>query len=53
MNRLHSLSIGKSHGYAVIGGDFVGAGFFRANEVDLATRVYNGPAVFGWFEGGK
>ena len=46
MNGLHSLSIGKSHGDAVLGGDFVGAGFVWG-----ATRVYNCSDIVGWFEG--
>ena len=53
MRELNSISVGKSHGDAVIIGDFVGAGFFRANEVDRAARVYNGSAVAGWSEGGN
>ena len=53
MRGLHSLSIGKFHGDAVLVGGFVGAGFVRANEVALATRVYNGSAVVRWFEGGN
>ena len=50
---LHSLSIGQSHGDAVLGGEFVVAGFVRANEVARATRVYNELAVVGWLEGGN
>ena len=50
---LHSLSIGKSHGDSVHDGDFVSAGFVWVNEVALATRVYNGSAVVGWFEVGN
>ena len=53
MRGLYSLSIGKSHRDAVLGGDFVGVGFVQANEVARATRVYYGSAVVGWFEGGK
>ena len=53
MRGLHSLSIGQSHGDAVLGGDFVGAGFVRANEVACSTIVYNGSAVVGWLEGGN
>ena len=53
MHGLHCLSIGKFHGDAVLIGDFVGAGFVQANEVARATRVYNGLAVVGWFEGGN
>ena len=51
MSGLHSLSVGKSHRDAVIGGNFAGAGFLRANEVARAAIVYNGSAVVGWFEG--
>ena len=47
MHGLHSLSIGQYNGDAVLGGDFVGAGLVRANEVDSATRVYNVLAVVG------
>ena len=50
---LHSLSVGKSHRDAVLGGDFVGAGFVPANEVAHADKVYNGSAVAGWSEGGN
>ena len=53
MHVLHSLSIGKSQGDAMLGGYFVGAGFVQANEVACATRVYNGLAVVGWFESGN
>ena len=53
MHGLNSISIGKSHGDAVIGGDFVGAGFVRANGVARAARVYNGLAVVGWSEVGN
>ena len=53
MSGLYSLSIDKSQGDAVLGGDFFGAGFVWANEVARATRVYNGLAVVGWFEGGN
>ena len=48
---LHSISIGHSHGDAVISGEFDGAGFVQANSVARATRVYNGSADVGWFEG--
>ena len=48
---MHSLSVGKSHIDAVLGGDFVYSGFVRADEVARAARVYNGSAVIGWFEG--
>ena len=51
MHGLHSLYIGHSHGDAVLGGYFVGAGFVRANVVACANRVYNGSAVVVWFEG--
>ena len=51
MSELHSLSVGQSHRDAVLGGDFVGASFVRANEVARAARVYNGLVVVGWFEG--
>ena len=50
---LHSLSVGKSHRDAVLCGDFVNAGFVRANEVARAARVYNGSAIVGRFEGGN
>ena len=53
MRGLHSISIGQSHGDAVLGGDFVGAGFVRSNEVARATRVSNGWAVVRWLEGGN
>ena len=53
MHGLHSLSIGQSHGDAVLGGDFVGARLVRSNEVAHATRVYNDLAFVGWFEGGN
>ena len=53
MRGMHSLFIGQSHRDAVLGGDFVGAGFVWANEVALATRVYNGSAFVEWFEGGN
>ena len=53
MHGLHSLSVGKSHGDAVLVGDFVGAGSVQANEVARATIVYNGSAVVGWFEVGN
>ena len=53
MHGLHSLSIEQSHGDAVLGGDFVGAGFFGDNEVARTTRFYNGSAVVRWFEGGN
>ena len=53
MSGLNSLSIGKYHIYAVLGGDFVNTGFVRANEVARADRVYNGSAVVGWFEVGN
>ena len=36
---LHSLSIGQSQGDAVLGGEFVGAAFFRANGVARASIV--------------
>ena len=49
MRGTNSLSIGQSHRDAVLGGEFVGAGFVRSNEVACATRVYNGSAVVGWF----
>ena len=50
---MHSLSVGQSHRDAVLGGDFVNAGFVRANEVARAAKVYKGLAVVGWFEGGN
>ena len=50
---LHSISIGQSHIDAMIGGDFVVAGFVRSNEMARATSVNNGLAVVGWFEGGN
>ena len=53
MRGLNSLSVGKSHRDSVLGEDFVGAGFVRANEVARAAKVYNGLAVVGWFEGGN
>ena len=53
MSGLHSLSVGQYHRDAVLGGDFVNAGFVRANEVACAARVYNGLAVVGWVEGGN
>ena len=53
MSGLHSLSVGQSHRDAVLGGDFVNAGFVLANKVSCASRVYNGSAVVGWFEGGN
>ena len=37
----------------MLSGDFVNAGFVRANEVARADRVYNVLAVVGWFEGGN
>ena len=52
MSGLRSLFIWQSHRDAVLGGDFVGAGFIQANEVDLAARVYNDLTAVGWFEGG-
>ena len=51
MSGLHSLSVGKLHRDAVLCGDFVNAGFVRANVVSRAARVYNGLAVVGWVEG--
>ena len=45
MGGLHILSVGKSHIDAVLCGDFINAGFVRANEVACAARVYNGLAV--------
>ena len=53
MSVLHSLSVGKSHRDAVICGNFVNAGFVRANEMTCAARVYFGLAVVGWVEGGN
>ena len=53
MSGLHSLSVGHSHRDAVLGGDFVNAGFVQANEVSGAARVYNGSSVVGWFEVGN
>ena len=53
MHGLHSLSIGKSHIDAVLGGEFVGAGFVWSNEVALTNRVKNGLDYVGWFEGGN
>ena len=53
MSGLYSLSIDKSQGDAVLGGDFVGEGFVWANEVARATRVSNGWAVVRWLEGGN
>ena len=53
MSGLHSLFVGKSHRDSVLDGDFVGAGFVRANEVACVARVYNGLVVVGWFEGGN
>ena len=50
MHGMHILSIDKSHGYVLLSGDFVGAGFVGANEVAHATRAYNGLDVVGWFE---
>ena len=51
MSGLNSLSVGQSHRYTMLDGDFVGSGFFRDNKVTRAARVYNGSAVVGWFEG--
>ena len=53
MSGLHSISVGQSHRDAVLGGDFVNAGFVRANEVARAARIYNGSAVVGWVKGGN
>ena len=53
MGGMHSLSVRKYHRDVVLCGDFVNAGFVRANEVACAARVYNGLAVGGWVEGGK
>ena len=52
MSGLHSLSVGQSHRDSMLCGDFVNAGFFRANEVARAARVYNGLAVVRWVEAG-
>ena len=49
MSGLHSLSIGQSHIDAMLGGNFVNAGFFQDNEMARAARVYNGSEVVGWF----
>ena len=42
MHELHSLSIGQLHRDSVLAGDFVGAGFDRANEVARVTRGPDG-----------
>ena len=47
MDGLHSISVGQSHIDTVLCGDFVNAGFVRANDVACAARVYNGLAVGG------
>ena len=51
MSGLHSLSVEQSHRDAVLGGDFVGAGFVQAIGMACVARVYNDLAVVGWFEG--